>query len=164
MLKNKNPNPMLQPDGQEILKLFDGWAKEYEPKIVAIHGMDWGWEGWAQGDLAHYMSQKLGGAHVNREHYYDDKTGMRADLVVIDNDGSYVHIFELKCKSREANFLDFEKRCYRDYLKLQNGHKESDSRSARARVVVFYTDHHQMSYDWNLRGHGHVVSFYQTWK
>ena len=154
---------MLNPDGQAILKLFDKWAKEYEEKIEAIHGMDWGWEDWAQGDLAFYMSEKLGIDNVKREHYYEGANGIRTDVVVKNDEGKYVHFFEPKCKSAKARIDDFSKDCYDDYNKLQANHKQSKFKDARAWVVGFYIGQQKMHANWTHQGHGKVQFFCRTW-
>ena len=154
---------MLNPDGQEILKLFHEWAQEYERKIVAIHGMDWGWEDWAQGDLAFYMSEKLGTDNVKREHYYKGTHGLRIDVVVRNDDHERVHVFELKCKSAKADFHDFSKDCEDDYNKLLENHKKSEFKDARAWVVGLYIDQQKMGTNWIHQGYGRVQLFCRTW-
>lgn len=109
------------------------------------------------------MSEKLGTKNVKREHYYRGTNGIRTDVVVMNDNHKYVHFFELKCKSAKAGIDGFSNDCDDDYNKLQENHKKSQFKEARAWVSGLYIGQQKMHTNWTHQGHGRVQFFCRTW-
>jgi hypothetical protein len=97
----------MEIEDNEFLDLIVAWINGNAAKIRRIHKFEKGWEGWAQCEIADFISTREPHSVVRREDTpYSGKT-WRTDLYYWCSDFNKQHIIEIKCKSHNKTDGDF---------------------------------------------------------
>ena len=94
---------MESADAAFLIHIVD-WINNNGDKIRDLHILQWGWEVWAQTDIAYYLAMVKNphGGEIRREEFAYAGRLWRADLFLWDRNNK-THVVELKCQSANTS-------------------------------------------------------------